>query len=250
MKSLMQKARLVALTIGLLLMAARPASAGYWWLTWLDELSGPGPYHGPIVSVDVWCFGTETLTPEDIKIRQGNTNKDIIVRPAFCKADRANTVFGLQLEMGFWDDNPDPARYSGDAHLKSFQLVAYFPVHKIFATDVNRATRAIEFGAGLGAYKLTGQTVIEPDYWRGSVPLRVRVMPSELFFGKDSKKSPQLRRALQAIQVRAGWDFLPGTVSSDSFNGLPSGKTSNEFVKTVGVQFDLGSLFWAGVKKD
>jgi hypothetical protein len=152
--------------------------------------------------------------------------------------------------MGFWDDDPDPARYSGDTSLKSFELIAYLPVHSLFRTEVNRVTRATDVGAGVGFYKLTGATVHDPDYVRGAVPLRVRLLPSELFFGNDSKKNPKLRRALQALQVRAGWDFLPGTISSASFNGLPIGETSNEFVGTFGVQYDLGTLIWAAANKE
>jgi hypothetical protein len=250
MTSIKGRHRLLAVTVGLILLTARPASAGSWWLTWLDELSGPGPYRGPIISIDVWCFGTRTLTPAEISTEQGgDSTKNILVKPAFCTADRSNTIFGLQLEMGFWNDNPG-TRYVGDTSLKSYQVIAYFPLHRIFSTEVNRATRAIEVGAGLGLYQLTGDTVVEPEWWRGSVPIRVRVMPSEFFYSKSSTKNPQVRRALQGIQFRAGWDFLPGVISSEAFRGLPPNQVSNEFIKTYGVQFDVGSLFWAVAKKN
>ena len=249
--SVTRRIRLVVLVIGLLLAGARPASAAYWWLTWLDELSGPGPYHGPILPIEVWCFGKKAVTPADfttMQQQQGTTT--VSVPPGVCRADRSNTLFTLQLEMGFWNDNPDPDRYSGDTNLKSFELIAYFPVHRIFRTEITRVTRATELGAGIGFYKLTGPTVADPDYLRGAIPLRVRLLPTELFYGKDSKANPKVRRALQAIQVRAGWDFLPGTISSASFNGLPNGQASNEFVATAGVQFDLGTLLWAAANKD
>src|SRR5262245_5295651 len=176
MTSVTRGLRVMALVVGLSLMAARPASANYWWLTWLDELSGPGPYHGPILPIEVWCFGKKAVSPADfatMQTQQGTTT--VAVPPGVCRADRSNTLFTLQLEMGFWNDNPDPDRYSGDTSLKSFELLAYFPVHRIFHTDINRATRATELGAGIGFYKLSGPTVRDPDYLRGAIPLRVRL---------------------------------------------------------------------------
>jgi hypothetical protein len=226
-----RRIRLVLLVIVLLLAVARPASAQWWWLTWLDELSGPGPYHGPIVPFEIYCFGKTAA-------------------PGACKADRSNTLVTLQLEIGIWDDDPDPARYTGDTTLKSFELIAYSPVHTLFRTEINRVTRATDLGAGIGFYKLTGPTVHEPDYVRGAIPLRVRLLPSELFFSENSTTKPKVRRALQALQFRAGWDFLPGTISSTSFNGLPSGESSNEFVGTFGVQYDIGTLIWAAANKE
>lgn len=244
--SVTRTARILALSLVLLLAVSRPASAGYWWLTWLDELSGPGPYHGPLFPVEIWCFGSadeKIIRAEIARADQAGTPPSIGLTR--CKANRTNTMFTLQLEVGFWNDNPDPDRYTGDVTLNSFELLAYLPLHQ-FGAPANRATRAIELGAGIGVYKLSGdETVVDPDYWRGSIPLRVRLIPSELFFGTDARVSPRARRVLQAIQLRAGWDFLPGTISSDSFSGLPPGKTSNEFVATAGVQFDVGTLISA-----
>jgi hypothetical protein len=247
-----RRIRLVPLVFLFLLAVARPASAQWWWLTWLDELSGPGPYHGPILPIEIYCFGKKVTNLDEIKVmqqQQGGTST-FQVPPGACKADRSNTLLTLQLEMGFWDDDPDPDRYTGDTSLKSFELIAYLPVHSLFKTEINRFTRATDLGAGIGFYKLSGQTVRDPDYVRGAIPVRVRLLPSELFFGKDAKPNPKLRRALQALQVRAGWDFLPGTITSASFNGLPNGESSNEFVFTFGVQYDLGTLIWAAANKE
>jgi hypothetical protein len=160
------------------------------------------------------------------------------------KADRSNTLVSLHVEFaaGGWNDRPGD-RYAGDTDLSDYLLVAYSPLLWHLGLKAP-AGRAIDVGAGFGAYRLTGSTIADPSgaWWRGVVPLRVRVMPL-VFFSEG--RPPRIQKALQALQFRAGWDFLPGAIDSRSFNGLPPGRDSGEFVGTFGFQIDLGSLLWS-----
>src|SRR5688500_4173701 len=54
--------RIVLLTLTVTLAAASPAAAGIAdWLAWIEELSGPGPFHGYTASVDRLACWSEPI---------------------------------------------------------------------------------------------------------------------------------------------------------------------------------------------
>lgn len=239
-----------------LLLIGKPADAKWW--TWLDELSGPGPYDTSVVwSAEVRCLARASrddvekvlddlnaissnpaLSPDQKRERSRNAANQLRNMP--CGVDRSRTVVSLVLEFGFWDDQPK--RYIGDTRLRSYQAIAFFPLHRALGPSVqpNILTRSIEIGVGVGAYRLHGGTVREQDLWRGSVPLRSRIIISELV-PAVSKLSNRWRKALQTVQLAFGADLLPGRLRSESFNGLNVDEEW-DFVPSRSVQVDLGAL--------
>ena len=189
---------------------------------------------------------------------------DAPTRSRRCRSDRdrdvrgaAGRVPGRSIEHavhaaarnGLLGRQSGSGRYSGDTHLKSFELIAYFPVHRIFGTGIP-GDAGDELGAGIGLFKLTGTHGRSIRTTGGARFHCGAPAPDRALLRQGLEENPKLRRALQAIQLRAGWDFLPGTISSASFNGSTIGEASNEFVATAGVQFDLGTLLWAAANKE
>ena len=297
-----------------LLSFAQPADArSKWWLSWLDELSGPGPFKGQTFVAEIWCVakltdtgvaeqnvvltnlsdsfktGTLAIAPFLTVTGEAGTAFEAFVQKSpvaaanrlralesqledarnqieldkanrMCFAGRENALFSIVLETGQWNDEPD-GRYEGDTDLKLFQGVAYFPLHRVLGglADPSRVARAIELGTGIGAYRLSGTTIREPQWWRGSIPFRVRIIPSELFYGNSSyefdaaareraRGKKALRAVLQAFQFRFGGDLLPGALTSIPFNGLDVNENT-EWLWTTSVQIDLGALVWAPFRK-
>ncbi|MGH9371602.1 MAG: hypothetical protein ACRD15_08745 [Vicinamibacterales bacterium] len=157
-----------------------------------------------------------------------------------CENDRGNALISFVVEFGSWDDQPE-GRYVGDTKLRSYEVIAYFPLHRILgAEEPNRFTRAVEIGAGIGAFRLHGGTIRERDWWRGSIAIRSRIIPAELFPGIENVPR-RWRKALQSVQYRIGGDWLPGQFDRTAFNDQDF-EGSTDFVATRGVQIDLGTL--------
>ena len=167
-----------------------------------------------------------------------------------CRLDRANVVASIHYEGGRWDDTPDD--YSADTKLRSYLAIVYIPVPRFYTRgDLPRYSRAIEVGIGGGAYQLTGSTIRDKNLWRGVVPLRLRMIPSEILWEMARDGAPmrydtaswkaRVRRALQSIQYRVGADWVLGEWDPEPFTvAKPSGR--NELVPTHGFEIDLGLL--------
>lgn len=250
----------------LLLVLCVPTPAAAWkWLSWLDELSGPGPFDGKLLTAELACSGhllesdREERVNELVALNTRNTPQrddwhkivQKIDDARRCRYDRRNVRYAVVLEAGWWSDRTN-ANYADAIRLTTVQSVAYVPLRIWNRESDNRVLRSVELGAGLGAYRLTGPGVVDErnDLWRGSVPLRIRVFPSELLLSAKwlGDRSLQTRRLLQAVQFRAGGDFLPGLLSPDDFvltPGSTARASRNEWVGTWGFTVDLGAILWA-----
>jgi hypothetical protein len=169
-----------------------------------------------------------------------------------CRLDRSNVVASIHYEGGRWDDTPND--YGAETKLRSYLAVIYIPVPRFYTRgDLPRYSRAIEVGIGGGAYQLTGSTIRDKNLWRGVVPLRLRVIPSEIVWEMAKDGAPmrydtsgwkaRARRALQSVQYRVGADWVLGEWDPAPFvvaGAQPSGR--NELVPTHGVEIDLGLL--------
>jgi len=240
-----------------LVLVGRPAFAHSWW-TWLDELSGPGGFRAPVLfGMEIWCVGTldEDTNTQLNKIMAGraitqaelDALREEAKRVRKCSADRTNVITTVSGEFAGWNDKQDPTRYTGDTRLKSFLVIAYSPVFRPFSERGNFLTRSVDVGTGFGAYHLTGTTIADAsgEYWRAVIPVRLRIIPSELIGAPGLKNKKKLRKFLQAIQYRFGYDFVPGTIVSTSFNNFPTRQTEREWIETKGVQVDVGTLIWS-----
>lgn len=240
-----------------------PAHANKWW-GWLEELSGPGPFHGTVLLGEIGCSGElltferkrmlEELLKWKANIADALSSEEIVRRidqARLCRYDRRNVRYAVVVEGGRWSSDPNE-NFEGAFRLITAQTVLYTPLRRWDRDGDNRVLRAVEIGAGLGAYRLTGSGVGEDDreFWRGSVPFRVRLILSELLMDDDwlARRSLQTRRVLHALQFRFGYDFLPGLLNPSEFRVSPGrdpGASSNEWLKTYGFTVDLGAIFWA-----
>lgn len=351
--------------VALNLMNPAPARANK-WLAWLEELSGPGPFHGWVVTADVACLGSP---PEDVesaalflsaavKARNGSDAEaaqafDAFMTPIYqrqnlqllpgdlktlgglllnqkmalpvtfnpavgigvanqttqaaanaaqpnadaqaaanaagtpeaeaaaiafwteyerqqrrfrrCRVDRSNNIVSIQLEIGrYSDDDRSAQRYEGHTRLTTVNAIAYLPVERLIRWNWRRSLspggRFVEVGTGVGAYGLNGSTLRDEDLWRGVVPMRVRIIPSEFVYamfrptkpGLDVSLNPKTeanrwRRLLQAVEYRFGQDLVLGTLDRDLYGaeGPVTIDQKHEWVRSYGFNFDLGIAFRA-----
>lgn len=288
----MRRRRVCIFVLGIVLVLGHAGRADALWkiFGWLDEMSGPGPFKGNLLTFEVFCAG-ELPKDEDEVYRQlfvsmfasptemqpsempatavpqvkqapsaalpaaAGTNQaqtdalaalDAVKQSRRCRYDRSNVRYSVVLEAGWWNDQPN-AKYDGNIAITSMESVAYVPLQKAFGRNNARLLRSIEVGGGLGVYRMSGPGVVDRDYWRGAFPIRVRLMPSE-WLPNAWHKNQRQRRFLQAIQIRAGWDYLPGFLASSQFVVTPGGgatDSKDEWVPTYGITLDLGAVFWS-----
>lgn len=340
-----------AASLALVMALAMPSmSYANKWLAWLEELSGPGPFHGWVVTADVACLGSPPndaeslglmvvaavksvngtdqkatdefdklmasvyqrpsaqltsaeldllgssvfrLTPDLIKslgtliAPQVNLVPNAAGAPAGdagtepllgfwaeyekqqrrfrrCRVDRSNNIVSVQLEFGRYHDDTKDKSYTGETQLTTINAVAYLPVERLvnwnWKRSLSHGGRFIEVGTGVGAYGMSGSSLRDRDLWRGVVPFRVRVIPSEFFYGLytaqkaglDVSLNPKTegnrwRRALQAIEYRFGQDLVLGTLDHRLFGqeGPVTTDQTHEWVRSFGFNFDLGIAFRA-----
>lgn len=304
------------------------------WLAWLEELSGPGPYDGYLITADVACLGSAPSDTEAgglavYSLARLSTRSDAVAVEAFdgvmaelsqpglmeddmallakvlsgdastltpyiksrpaataatpvaatdlwqdyqrqqrrfrrCRVDRSNNLLSVQLEVGRYKDDLKGDRYEGSTSLTTISAIAYLPVERLirwhWTRPLSRAGRFLELGAGVGAYGLRGTTLRDEDLWRGVIPLRLRVIPSELVYAlfKDNKgwldtsldpatRANRWRRVLQAFEYRIGQDLVLGTLDRDLFGeaGPQTTDQRREWVRSYGLNVDVGIVFRA-----
>ena len=276
----MASSRITSVVIAMFLVGLIPSDArANKWFAWLEELSGPGPFRGNTLRFDVYCNGRldhrilnayvallqtpAAASPQE----QIEKTRLAFVRSGWCRPDRANVRFSLGVEAGWWTARENTA-FVGDVDLRTLYVILYSPVGTIVRPGRHDRTgpapdfeppsgvdtsplRAIELGAGFGGYRMSGSAVQTSDHRGWVVPLRVRVFPSELLLPVDpgSRAVPKWRRALRAVSLYGGIDYLPGRLPSSAFRTAgPTEDTlsERERVPTWGVNIDLFAFLPGG----
>ena len=119
-----------------------------------------------------------------------------------------------------------------------------------FKNDTKSPLGALDFGAGLGAYRFSGAGVISDGhadgaFWRTAIPVRIRLTPSELFARQI--KSTKWRNGLAVFSYMIGWDVLPGTFDGTDFVVSPKGagyKSTGNAPFTCGLIIDVTPVFF------
>ena len=122
--------RLIGLVLTVLMACSRPAEANFW--DWLEELSGPGPFHDRFISSNLAL----TLKCEDSPVFHLST-KDV-----------KSTTTCLFFDQRFFRNDGDPRFARVDVSI----------------TEVGPSIRlhpAIEVGAGMGAIHFSGKGTSE-----------------------------------------------------------------------------------------
>jgi hypothetical protein len=159
----------------LVLTISAPAHASH-WLTWIDELSGPGRFRGYQFNGEVLCIGSRpdqaavfrletdvsamakafevyrradrdetradalkdySNAQADLQQLSKETDTNVKTLP-LCRSDRENTIAAVVFEYGRFDDKDSEHedRYTGVTRLSNAQLVAYLPLHRLLGADV------------------------------------------------------------------------------------------------------------------
>jgi hypothetical protein len=222
-----------ALVVTMVLAWPVLAQASPWG--WLDKLSGPGPFDAngrlflPVPLTKTRTKHTLLTVGDGIDDRQlyvvfettrftGQTNPD------FVGAVNITTLQGVLFVH--------PAGYLEGSHAETSPL------------------NALDLGAGFGLYRFSGAGVKSdglPDgaFWRGAIPLRIRLTPSELFAGR--LKGSKWRSGLAVFSYMVGWDVLPGTFNGSNFVVSAAGSgyhSSGNAPFTSGLIIDITPVFF------
>jgi hypothetical protein len=213
----------------LVAVTARPASASLGdWLGWLEELSGPGPFHGPTVTFDRLACWSES-------------------------------VGGGPVERVAFADRADPCRNGADrerrhvraylsielAHFRSSRNVlaenpesddAQVGLTRVNALVFARVVQGVEVGGGLGFNHFGGKGAAGDDFGftRVTLPLRVRVRPG-MWVAPESRWS-------RLVHFSVGFDRLPSAFDAADFGQQGSFRESGESLATAYVGFDVLSV--------
>ena len=216
------------LVLGFFLLYPATARATSGW-GWLDKLSGPGPFD---------ANGRLFLPVPGTKTKDG-------VR-AFAKGideRRLYVVFETARFTG--ETNPD---FVGAVNITTLQGVVFLHPEGWRNAKEPSALSALDVGAGFGLYRFSGAGVISdgrPDraFWRGVIPIRIRLTPSELFARQlKHSKNPNWRNGLAVFSYMIGWDVIPGTFDATDFVVPPSNAgyhSSGNAPFTCGVIVDI-----------
>lgn len=216
------KRRCVGLAVVALCSLALPQAAGAGILSWLDELSGPGPFLVFDASRGMWC--SHKLNTTMSGVRWGCQSK--------VSLDDRNLTWYLTGGGGFALHNPLDYGTGNDKPpvlIVKLGTSLDYTVHRLF-----------DIGAGAGVLYFDGPRF--PKFARVYVePLRLGFRPLLLGSGK-SLTSRQNR--LGAFVAYANWNILVGSLEGRTF-GAPADpfRARNELKrKEVGLAIDLERL--------
>ncbi len=208
-----QKVRLIIFVVAVALWPA-PAHASFW--SWLEELSGPGPFGGYMFSFTVACVQgdqvkacpvTDRDTPQRIVVRLGRFTS---------KADRPR----------FKDLPASDADNQGDVHVMPVSGLWLFRLH-----------RSLEAGPGIGFMRVSGDG-FDAFSKVSLTPLSATFTPFALC--KDLAKS----RWAYVLRVELDTSYFPqGFKGVDFNNNRTTFDSGPEFLTRAGVVFDVGALF-------
>jgi hypothetical protein len=182
-----------------------------------------------------------------------------------CHFDRDDAKIAIHFEYSpTMDDVPDerdPAdRYKGDTDLVGYRGVVYTPAGfgKRLGTRFGRAMQRVEVGVGIGAYHITGDTLLKDSLTPWVAPVRVRVFPIEFIYAlfADPPKggvhafrdAGPGRRFARVIEYRAGWDVMLSNLDPNDFRVAKPKGGRGEWMTTGGFQLDALALWDAVIR--
>jgi hypothetical protein len=209
------RTRIMLLTVLIGLWPAHAhAARGFW--AWLEELSGPGPFHGrPIVAFTVACIGPdhtlEWCTPEDKR-------PSIVIQ-----------LGSLHTEGGprFSDLSPDDPDNKGEVRVVPFSAGVMYHPHQTLA-----------FGPAVGFMRFSGKG-FSSFYRLTLTPVSMSVTP----FAAFDWKSDGAKRLARVLRFELETSFVPQGFSGKDFNNLRTRFDSGpEFLTRVATVIDIGRL--------
>jgi hypothetical protein len=227
----MMRAALRPVTFGVLLLAltARPASAGLGdWLGWLEGMSGPGPFHGPTVSIDRLACWSEPAGGGRIE-RVGFVDRSDPCRNGADRQRRRVRAY-LSVELARFRSSRNVLARDPEADEAQVDLT------RLNALVFARVAQGLEVGGGLGINRFSGEGATGEDFGftRLTLPLRVRVRPG-MWVAPESRWS-------RLVHFNVGFDRLPSTFTAADFGQQGPFREEGESLATAYIGFDVLSV--------
>lgn len=189
-----------------------PAVSDASLLSWLEQLSGPGPFHGVVVSSTVLC-GPDTKALRPCLVQTTKTRQTVVV-----KLGRFRSVDGPRFK-----DLP-----STDADNQG--VVHAVPVSGYWLFRVG----AFDIGPGAGFLRLSGPG-FDPVYKLSLTPLSMSFSPLVLRW----RNNPWAR----VVRLELDTSYFPqGFKGTDFNNTRTSFDSGSEFLTRAGVVVDFGAI--------
>lgn len=202
-------------------------------ISWLDKLSGPGPWIGVNLNVCVWRqeMPTDPAELESVLV----TCKRNLNEPHWSVYTNAGVAFALANDLNY--QGQDIAGKSGGVRLFKAGTSAMYTVHP-----------AVDLGFGGGFMVFWGDRFsrfTRPYVQPFKVAMRPLLFPRRRRAGQSPQEStgPELERRAWLV-LSADWTLLPGTIDGSAF-GAPADplRATNEFIPQFGIWIDLRRLF-------
>jgi hypothetical protein len=221
--------RRVVVLLGVLLLWPNAAFAAKGWWGWLEELSGPGPFRGYVVSFPVLCVRDGELIPCYKELPPNSTAEDAAkFRPKRMIYVSVGSL-GSDNHLRF-KDLPDTPENRREVNVLQVSGLYMFRLHP-----------AVDVGAGAGTMRLSGMSHDDFDpIWRFTlVPATVAVRPFALVNQwKDNRWAGLVRGELETSFVTQGFTAEEFGAPASTF------KTGPEFLTRAAVVIDLGVFVW------
>jgi hypothetical protein len=213
------------------------------WIAWLEELSGPGPFHGAMFSVSVRCWHKGSNKPQGCGIFEKGSlaRRGIFDKPEDAKKpENAKKIIDRTLEVSFGfltsGDNP---RFNDLVVSNKDTSANHEPVHAypVNTTFLFRPHQSIDIGPGMGIVAFSGK-----DVHAGTrfvlIPVAARWRPGLAF---ERSAHSTLARII-CLEFHTYY-FTQGFNASDF--GTSTGSTftaRRELRGNVGISIDFGDL--------
>jgi hypothetical protein len=216
------------IVLGLVLASARPASAQWFILKWLENLSPPGKFLVNGVEFSMLC-ADKAPTPEAMKAGdvRGATavskGRPSDYRYLFCDRDPDNwhnvsRYYGLSVGFGRHENT-----FDYDASREKLDNVS---IKTAIFTGAYRAHPAIDLGGGVGLIRFSGATTIA--FNKLVVNPFIIVRPLAVGVRRGQVLSSKKKWWAQSLNVRAGWMLFPEGLTLGDFGA--SGPTDSHTI--------------------
>jgi len=201
------------------------AQANIW--SWLEELSGPGPFHGEMLWVPVVCYDKPDWHPCLVRV----TTKD---EDAIRTTKPLPIPMVVAVKIGYLRSDNGPRFKDLPATDPDNQgKVAVLPVSGLF---LFRLQRWIDVGFGAGIMRVSGEG-FDPIYRVSLIPVSASIMP--LALNREWQDHPWA----YILRAEIESSYLPqGFRGTDFNNTRTSFKSGPEFLTRAGFVLDVGAV--------
>jgi hypothetical protein len=227
--------RTARLLLFVVVLAGCPSTAHADFLSWLEELSGPGPFRGDMLWVPVAC---RDRAPALVDTDEPSRWHACLVRVTTDKEQKSKQKQPVPLlvavKFGWFRSNNGPRFKDLPATDPDNQgRVSVLPVSGLFLL---RLHRAVDVGAGAGFLRVSGKG-FDPLYRLSLTPISASVTPLALNCAWQEKRWAYIIRAeFETSYIRGGFK------GTDFNNTRTSFKSGPEVLTRVGFAIDTGAL--------